>query len=305
MVFYSLCRLPLHLGLVRVFHGITGAVVGPATMSAITGYATAEREGRVLSIYGMSIAAANLVGFGVSGVMFSRLGHDWLFFFGGAMLFAGAGLSSLLPAGRGVIRVSPTQSGGGFGMVKTLVRRRGLVVAYGSIFAQYFSFGAVVTLLPRYVVDSLGMDAFHMGMLLTVFSGIFIIIQFPSGILSDRAGRRLPIITGLGLGIASLVLLPVPSVFPLLAAVMALYGLAYGLLFPSISALVADHSQPDERGIATGIFHALLTAGVAIGAPVMGWVGEVVGIRSGLTLTAVIMLLVLGMVTVIFPKRGV
>ena len=190
-------------------------------------------------------------------------------------------------------------------MVKTLVRRRGLAVAYGSIFAQYFSFGAVVTLLPRYVVDSLGMDAFHMGMLLTVFSGIFIIIQFPSGILSDRIGRRLPIVIGLGLGIASLVLLPVPTVFPLLAAVMALYGLAYGLLFPSIAALVADHSQPDERGIATGIFHALLTAGVAIGAPVMGWVGEIVGIRSGLTLTAVIMLLVLGMVTVIFPKKGV
>lgn len=302
MVFYSLCRLPLHLALVRVFHGITGAVVGPATMSAITNYATAEREGRAMSIYGISIAAANLIGFGVGGVMFERLGPDWLFFFGAVMLLAGAGLSSLLPAGTKGIRVSLTTSGGGFSMGKALVRRRGLAVAYGSIFAQYFSFGGVVTLLPVYVSD-IGMDTFHVGMLLTVFSVVFIIIQFPSGILSDRIGRRLPIFTGLGLGIVSLLLLPLPTAFPLLAAAMMLYGLSYGMLFPSISALVADHSHPDERGIATGIFHALLTAGVAIGAPVMGGVGEVVGVRTGLMLTSVVMVLALGMVVVLFPKR--
>ncbi|HEY40826.1 MAG TPA: MFS transporter [Dehalococcoidia bacterium] len=304
MVFYSLCRLPLHLALVRVFHGITGAVVGPATMSAIAGYATAEREGRAMSIYGISIAAAHLVGFGVGGVMFSRLGPEWLFFFGAAMLLGGAGLSLLLPAARKEIQVSPTTSGGGLPMVKALIRRKGLAVAYGSTFAQYFSFGGVVTLLPVYVSD-VGMDAFHVGMLLTVFSGVFIISQFPSGALSDRKGRRLPIVAGLCLGIASLVLLPTQTTFPLLAVMMVVYGLAYGLLFPSISALVADHSNPDERGVATGIFHALLTAGVAIGAPVMGWVGEAVGVGTGLMLTSVVMALALVMVVVIFPKRGI
>jgi MFS family permease len=303
MLFYSLCRLPLHLALVRVFHGITGAVVGPATMSAITSYATAEREGRAMSIYGISIAAANLVGFVVSTLMFDRLGHDWPFYFGAAMLFTGAGLSSLLPKERRAIRVSPTASGGGLRIVRILIRRRGLAIAYGSIFAQYFSFGGVVTLLPVYVSD-IGMDAFHVGMLLTVFSVIFMVIQFPSGTLSDRIGRRLPIVIGLGLGIVSLVLLPVPTVFPLLAVVMVLYGLAYGLLFPSISALVADHSHPDERGVATGIFHALLTAGVALGAPVTGWIGEAVGVRTGLMLTSVAMVLALGVVVMLFPKMS-
>ena len=88
------------------------------------------------------------------------------------------------------------------------------------------------------------------------------------------------------------------------AAVMALYGLAYGLIFPSISALVADHSYPDERGVATGTFHALLTAGVAIGAPVMGWVAEAVGVRTGLMLTAVVMALALGVIVVVlFPRK--
>ena len=56
-------------------------------------------------------------------------------------------------------------------------------------------------------------------------------------------------------------------------------------------------------GIATGIFHALLTAGVAVGAPIMGGIGEAVGVRTSLMLTSVVMALALVMVIVVFPKR--
>jgi MFS family permease len=83
------------------------------------------------------------------------------------------------------------------------------------------------------------------------------------------------------------------ATFPLLAAVMALYGIGYGILFPSISALVADHTIPEERGMATGMFHALLTAGVATGAPIIGWVGGMVGVELGLVLSASILVLAL------------
>ena len=50
------------------------------------------------------------------------------------------------------------------------------------------------------------------------------------------------------------------------------------------SAMVADYTVPEERGRATGIFHALLAMGVAIGALVMGWTAEAVGINWGLAL---------------------
>ena len=137
------------------------------------------------------------------------------------------------------------------------------------------------------------MEAFHVGMLLAIFAVMFIIIQLPSGALSDKVGRLLPTAIGLSLGIISLVILPSVEIFPLLAAAMALYGASYGIIFPSISALVADHTLPEERGTATGIFHALLTAGVAIGAPVIGWVGEAAGVQLGLVLTPAIMVLAL------------
>ena len=74
---------------------------------------------------------------------------------------------------------------------------------------------------------------------------------------------------------------------------MVLYGAAYGMLFPSISALIADHTTSQERGAATGLFHALLTAGVASGAPLLGWVGGMVGVELALVLTSGVMALAL------------
>ena len=302
MFLYSLCRIPVHLALVRVFHGISGAVVGPATMSVIADYSEKSKKGRAMGFYGMAMAAANLVGFGLSGVIVSRLGYDVLFFSGAGLLAMGVVLSLLLPGNpHRSGTVARTSLGETLDKIKDLLRRRGLVVSYCSIFAQYFTFGGVVTLLPFYV-DSLGMDAFHVGMLLATFAVTFIIVQFPGGALSDKFGRLIPTAAGLGLGIISLLLLPSMTTFPLLAVAMGLYGIAFGIIFPSISALISDHSLPEERGMATGVFHALLTSGVAIGAPVMGWLGDMAGIQPGLMLTPIIMVLALAVVLITLKR---
>lgn len=293
MFLYSLCRLPVNLALVRAIHGTSGGLVGPATMSVTADYSGRTGKGRAMGIYGMSLAAATLVGYGLSGVVASRLGYQALFLLGAIMLVVGAVVSLLLPgAGKKGGMTTKTPPGGGIKKVKDLLKRRGLIVAYCSIFAQYFAFGGVVTLFPLYI-KGLGMEVFHVGILLASFAIMFIILQLPSGALSDKVGRLIPTAIGLSLGIVSLVILPSVATFPLLAVVMALYGTAYGILFPSISALVADHTVPEERGTATGIFHALLTAGVAIGAPIMGWAGEMIGVELGLLSISGIMLLAL------------
>jgi len=293
MFLYSVSRLPVHLALVRILHGTTGALIGPATMSVTAGYSGEGQKGRVMGFYGISLATATLVGYGLSGILASRLGYKAVFLFGAVMLIIGVMLSLWLPGGKKQSNVgAETPLYGGFEKVKDLLRRKGLIVAYSSIFAQYFTFGGVVTLLPLYV-KNLGMEAFHVGMLLAIFAIMFIILQFPSGALSDRVGRLIPVASGLSLSIVSLIILPSVTVFPLLAVAMVLYGAAYGLLFPSISAVVADHTSSEERGMATGIFHALLTAGVAVGAPTMGWVGGMVGVELGLVLTPGIMVLAL------------
>ncbi|MFC1892656.1 MFS transporter [Chloroflexota bacterium] len=281
MFLYSLCRRPLHLALVRAIHGTSGGLVGPATMSVTADYSAQTGKGRTMGIYGISLAAATLVGYGLSGVFAARLGYEAIFLLGAVLLTVAAVISLSLPGtikNRSIATTILPQ--GTFRKVKDLLRRRSLLVAYGSIFAQYFTFGGVVTLLPLYV-DGLGMEVFHVGMLLGIFAIMFILVQLPNGALSDKIGRLIPTAIGLSLGTVSLIILPSVAVFSLLATAMALNGVAYGLLFPSVAALVTDHTTREERGIATGVFHALITTGVAIGAPIMGWVGEGTGVHLG------------------------
>lgn len=290
---YTLCQSPLQLILVRALHGASSAVAGPATMSVMADYAARTTKGKVMAFYGISIATANLVGSGLSGVMASRLGYAAVFLIGSGLMLVTIILVLLLPGSRHKSDAIPrTSLGENLRQVKKLLVRRGLTMSYAAIFAQYFAFGGIATLLPLYL-KGYGMTAFHFGMLLAIFTLLFIVIQYPSGKLSDRVGRVAPTIAGLSLAIVSLAMLPFVSTFLLLAIVMAVYGLGYGLFFPSISASVADHAPPGQRGIATGIFYAALVGGVAIGAPLMGWAGEVMGIQPALMFAPAFMALAL------------
>jgi len=260
---YAICRLPFHLAVVRLFHGISGGVLGPATMSVSAEHAAYGQKGRAMGFYGM--------------------GYGFVFYFGSVALLLGVLLAVVMPKAKAPATAIKTSLSQDLKKIGGLLRRRGLLTSYCSIFAQYFAFGGVVTLLPLYVKGQ-GMEAFHVGMLLATFAIVFTLLQFFGGAIADRVGRQIPITAGLGLCVVSLVVMPALGTFALLAVIMAVYGAAYALLFPSISALVADHTTPEERGRATGIFHALLTAGVAIGAPLMGWVAYFVGIELGLAL---------------------
>jgi MFS family permease len=280
---YSLCRVPFNLILVRLFHGISGGVIGPATMSISAAHTKDNRKGKTMAFYGMSLAAATLVGYLVSATLASKMSYDFVFYVGALMLVSGAVAAMLIPARRRR-PLAPSESFKvELGRIAELMKRKGLRSSYSSVFAQYFAFGGLVTLLPLYL-RSLGMDTFHVGIMLATFAGTFIALQVPSGMLSDKIGRKIPAVIGLCLCVVSLVILPTQESFPTLISVMVLYGTSYALIFPSIAAMVADYSTPQERGRATGIFHALLTAGVAIGAPLMGWTAEAIGIRSGLVL---------------------
>jgi MFS family permease len=285
MVLYALARSPLQLAMVRVLHGVSGALVGPATMSIIAHHSLNERRGRSMSRYGMALASASLVGYPLSGVIASRLGLSAVFLVGAGLVGAGMLVSLALPGGSGLPGGTQVR-GGAIERIRALLTARQLAPAYAAMFAQYFTFGGVVTLLPAHV-EKLGMGAFEVGMLLATFSAVFVFTQLPGGVISDSAGRRSPMLVGLACIMSSLLALPRMGSFGLLAAAMAVYGLGYGLLFPSASALVADGVEVGERGLAMGLFHALLTAGVAVGAPLTGLVAGHWGLAAGLLITPV------------------
>ena len=63
---------------------------------------------------------------------------------------------------------------------------------------------------------------------------------------------------------------------------MAVFGFGYGIVFPSAAALVIGATGADRRGMAFGVFYAVYSLGVVVGASGSGALGDLEGRIVGL-----------------------
>ncbi len=135
-----------------------------------------------------------------------------------------------------------------------------------------------------------GLSLPGIGWVVGVYGFVWGMSQFFTGHLSDRIGRKKPIVWGMwlcGAGVA-LVLLGTGELWWSFAAAVTGFGMA--LLYPTLSAAVSDIAHPNWRGSAIGIYRFWRDLGYGIGAlllgAVAGWFG---GIEAGFWFTAAAM----------------
>lgn len=112
--------------------------------------------------------------------------------------------------------------------------------------------------------------------------------QLWTGPLSDRVGRRPPVVAGLwllGAGVAAAVVVDGFAAWLVVAMVM---GVGMALLYPNLIAAVADIAYPTWRSSALGTYRYWRDTGYAIGALVLGLVAQARGrIEPAFWVTAV------------------
>lgn len=117
-----------------------------------------------------------------------------------------------------------------------------------------------------------GLALAQIGWVTGMYAMVWGLSQLFTGHLSDRVGRKLPVVAGLwllGLGIAATALVHDYRAWLACAAVM---GLGMALLYPNLIAAVADISPPAWRGRALGVYRYWRDTGYAIGALLLGGV---------------------------------
>lgn len=102
------------------------------------------------------------------------------------------------------------------------------------------------------------------------YTGAWGISQFGTGALSDRIGRKIPIVSGfalLGLGFLGLLLVHGLWLW-IMMAVAAGGGMA--LLYPNLNSTVSDIAPPDRRGSILGVYRLWRDGGYFVGGIVAG-----------------------------------
>ena len=135
-------------------------------------------------------------------------------------------------------------------------------------FCSYISFALLFPVMPRYATE-FGASVFQVGLVVGIYSYITALTMIPFGILSDRIGRRIPLLAGLLVYIIFPLLYPLASDVSTLTLVRAIHGLASAAFIPVANALVVDMSPPHKIGEAMGWYTASTQLSFVIG-PIAG-----------------------------------
>jgi multidrug resistance protein len=134
----------------------------------------------------------------------------------------------------------------------------------------------LVPLLPRYARE-LQLNQMEVGILFGSYAVALLLATFPVAILTDRYGRKAPMLWGLaGLAITTLVF-AISKQFWLLVVARFLQGIAGAATWLPGMALLADHFPSQSRGRAMGTAFAAANLGVLIGPPLSGFLDQHLG----------------------------
>ena len=136
-------------------------------------------------------------------------------------------------------------------------------------------------ILPLFFLQA-GLGGENTAWLLALYPLIWGVGQLFTGGWSDRIGRRGPIAAGMLLqGFSILFLLAADNLIGF-AAAMAGMGVGTALVYPTLLAVVSDHSAPAWRASALGIYRLWRDGGYVIGAVLSGILADTLGLNEAI-----------------------
>ncbi len=123
-----------------------------------------------------------------------------------------------------------------------------------------------------------GLTLQQTSVLAAIYPATWGVCQLVTGPLSDRWGRKKPIVAGMFLQGAALIAMTAVSGFGAWAIVLLVLGIGTACVYPTLLAAVGDIAQPAWRGVAVGVYRWWRDLGYVAGAVLAGVLADGFGI---------------------------
>jgi MFS family permease len=133
-----------------------------------------------------------------------------------------------------------------------------------------------------------GLSLREMSGLAAVYPATWGVLQLATGPLSDRWGRKRPIVAGMLLQGAALVGIAMSGGVAAWSAALAALGLGTALVYPTLLAAVGDLAHPSWRGLAVGVYRLWRDLGYVVGALLAGALSDLLGASFAISIIGVL-----------------
>jgi len=258
-------------------YGLSGAAIWPALMAHVGDTHDPSRRGQAMNKLNM----AQLIGLGLGTIAGTFL-VDYISYLAAFIVALSLnGLAFLLTA-RHLPRRQADRGPRVVEAVKAATTIKGpwtLSIVILAAISLFLSLGInfYAPALGAYTSQVLHVEMSQLALMIIAPALVGALIISRAGHLSDRFGRQMPLMVGLGVCAVSLFALTRTSSSLLAVNLAVLAGLAYAVAVPAWSAAALDATQVGSRGLLLGALAAVQGLGSAAGQALGGTVGEAWG----------------------------
>ena len=148
----------------------------------------------------------------------------------------------------------------------------------------------VAPILPLYA-DALGVSTATVGLVISAFGLARLMTNMPTAILSERFGRRLPLVGGPLVAAAGNALAGTVDSLELLLVFRFISGVGSAAFITGAVIYIGDISTPANRGRLMSVYQGSFALGISLGPAMGGIIAEVLGLRAPFFVVGVLSLL--------------
>ena len=272
---YLLITVWWQLIIVRFYHGFATAIFVPVAEASVAELFPTKRGERI-SLFSTATYVGRVIAPTLGGyILFASSDNFHILYL--AVAVAGAtALISALPFFRNKqptiayqtdIKKTARRLFSGW---KAVVRSRGVLTVSFVQACTYYAFGSAEFYLAGYLPEKAHLNELLTGLIITSIIGVAIFAKPYLGRLSDKSGRRVPIIMG---GIVSglpLLIVPFVADFWILLVLVLIYGVGFAAVTASTSALISELVSREFVGTSMGFIDTIMDIGQTAGPIISG-----------------------------------
>lgn len=265
--FYVAFGSALPLFIIRFLNGLGLAAFHTAAYAMVGDLAPPSRRLQAIALFYMSVDVTIALAPLAAETLKRSWGFTPLYIIAGTI--AVVSFLSTLPIRESGTQVRPGKEEGGRARITTLQK---------AIYAATMGFTMTFGILQTFIVLSSLENGIEQGELFfTIFAATLIVFRLGVGKRADRVSRRPLILFSAFVTLAGLMVLSFSANLPLLILGSFIYAVGFAYLPTTLSALLLDHTPPDSRGLALGIFMAVFDGGIGLGSIALGPLADLWG----------------------------